>query len=77
MLDQKTNINMTMEELLNALEPLIRRVVREELTEIVQHLPGVFYLTKDSPLYQDMQDILIRKKAKDLKFMAHNEVWSD
>ncbi|BAP56940.1 hypothetical protein THII_2643 [Thioploca ingrica] len=77
MLDQKTNINITVEELLNALEPLVRRVVREELTEIVQQLSNVVYLTEASPLHQDMQDILTRKKVQNLKFITHEEVWSD
>ena len=75
MLDQ--NINMTVEELLKVLEPLVRRVVREELNEIVQQFANTVHLSQESPLYQDMQDILIRKASQDLKFMTHEEVWRD
>lgn len=75
--DQKMSINITVEELLKTLEPLVRRVVREELTEIMKPLSNVTYLTQESPLHQDMQDILTRKESKDLQFMTHEEVWRD
>jgi hypothetical protein len=77
MLDPKTNITLTVEELSKILEPLVRRVVREELTEMTQQLSNVLYLTQESLLYQDMQDILARKKTHDLKFMTDDEVWRD
>jgi hypothetical protein len=38
------------QELTGFLEPLIRKVVREELAQIVIRRPDVFYLKADSPL---------------------------
>ncbi len=55
--------NFSIDELLNALEPLIRNVVREELERIVNKEPSVFTLNPDMPLYEDMEEILSRKKA--------------
>jgi hypothetical protein len=60
--------------LLNALEPLIRRVVREEIAEAIKNTPGLFYLQPETPLYQDMQDILQRKATGELKLYGHAEL---
>jgi hypothetical protein len=71
------NLKMTAEELLKVLEPLIRRVVREELTEILQQFTKTVYISQESPLYRDMQDILVRKASQELEFMTHEEVWRE
>ena len=71
------NLKMTTEELLKVLEPLVRRVVREELTEILQQFTKTVYLPQESPLYRDMQDILVRKASQELEFMTHEEVWRE
>jgi hypothetical protein len=68
---------ITVEELLNALEPLIRRVVREELAQIVVREPDIFYLEPDSPLYEDMVEILQQKERGEIKLYSHEEVWSE
>jgi len=70
------SMTLTIEELLNALEPLIRRVVKEELTEVVQSKATVF-LPQDSPLYEDLQDLWERKQAGDVNFISHEEVWRE
>jgi uncharacterized membrane protein YfbV (UPF0208 family) len=71
------NLKMTTEELLKVLEPLVRRVVREELTEILQQFTKTVYILQESPLYRDMQDILVRKASQELEFMTHEEVWRE
>jgi hypothetical protein len=64
-------------DLSNLLEPLIRRVVREELARVVAIQPKTLHLKPDSPLYQDMAEILRRKKRGDIKLHSHAEVWGE
>lgn len=56
-----TTANLDMDEVLNALEPLIRRIVREELQAVAQNAPNGFTLHPEMPLHQDLQEILQRK----------------
>ena len=58
------------------LEEIIRKVVREELMEFVTQEQVIFNLDKESPLYEDMEDILERKKSGQLKFHTHEEIWN-
>ena len=71
------NATIDMDDLTKTLEPLIRRVVREELARVVTKEPDVFYLDPDSPLYKDLEDINRRKEQGALKFYSHEEVWSE
>ena len=64
-----------LEEFIKALEPVIRRVVREELSAIVEQRPEVFRLTPDSPLYDDLTELQERTKRGELGFISHEEVW--
>ena len=66
---RETTITLTVEQL----EGIIRKVVREELMEFATE--GFFGLDKDSPLYQDMEDILEGGKDNKLKFHTPAEVW--
>ncbi|MCI5128043.1 MAG: hypothetical protein D3907_05990 [Candidatus Electrothrix sp. AUS3] len=63
------------EEFIRALEPVIRRVVREELSAIVEQRPEVFHLDPDSPLYTDLTELKKRKDCGKLEFVSHEEVW--
>jgi hypothetical protein len=63
------------EEFIRALEPVIRRVVREELNAIVEQRPEVFQLDPDSPLYTDLEELKARKDHGELAFVSHDEVW--
>lgn len=72
-----TTSQLDLTDLLNALEPLIRRVVREELAEAVKNSPELFYLQPETSLYEDMQDILQRKATEKLKLHSHAEVWDE
>lgn len=67
------NIN----KLAGALEPVIRRVVREELTRLLRENAGIFDLTPDMPLYKDMEEISQRKAKGQIKLHSHDEVWSE
>ena len=71
------NTAVSIEELVNALEPLIRRIVREELARAVKKEPGIFYLEPDTPLYEDMAEIRERKMRKETVLFSHKEVWGD
>ena len=69
---QEAGVTLSIQQL----EEIIRKVVREELMEFVTLEQGIFNLDKDSPLYEDMEDILERKKSDQLKFHTHKEVWN-
>ena len=58
------------------LEEVIRKVVREELMAFATQEQEIFHLDKESPLYEDMKNILERKKFSQLKFHAHEEIWN-
>ena len=68
---QAATITLTIEQL----EEIIRKVVREELIEFATQ--DLFNLDKTSPLYEDMEDILERKKSDRLKFHTHEDVWNE
>jgi hypothetical protein len=68
---------ISVDELVDVLEPLIRRVVREELAQLVEKEPDFFYLPEDSPLYQDMKEILERREKGQIKLYSHQEVWGE
>ena len=65
---QETTITLTVEQL----EEIIRKVVREELKAFATQ--DLLNLDKESPLHEDMEDILERKKFDRLKFHTHEEV---
>jgi hypothetical protein len=71
-----SSIVITMDELHTVLEPLIRRVVREELTDFVKK-NNTFFLESSMPLYNDMQDIFQRKIQGKVKLFSHEEVWGE
>lgn len=68
---------ISLDELVDVLEPLIRRVVREELAQLVEKEPDLYYLAEDSPLYQDMKEILERKEKGQIKLYSYQEVWGE
>ena len=68
---QEATITLTVEQL----EGIIRKVVREELIEFATQ--NLFNLDKTSPLYEDMEDTLERKKSDRLKFHTHADVWNE
>jgi len=74
------NVSATQEAIVTLnvqqLEEMIRKVVREELMDFAMQEQGIFNLNKDSPLYEDMEEILERKKSEQLKFHTHEEVWN-
>lgn len=69
--------NINTKDLASTLEPMIRRVVREELLNILKKNPAIFQLTPDMPLYEDMEDISRRKAQDNTKLHSHEEVWGD
>ena len=69
--------NISTKDLADTLEPMIRRVVREELLNVLKKNPGIFQLTPDMPLYEDMEDISQRKTRDKIKLHSHEEVWGD
>ncbi|RJP25991.1 MAG: hypothetical protein C4527_16160 [Candidatus Omnitrophota bacterium] len=59
------------------LENIIRKVIREELMEYTSQEQGILVLNKESPLYEDLNDIHERKKINKLQFHTHEEVWNE
>ena len=70
---QETKVTLSVQQL----ESLIRKVVREELMEFGAQELGIFHLDKESPLHEDMEDILERKRNGKLKFHTHEEIWNE
>ena len=65
------------EKLASSLEPMIRRVIREELLKLLKKDADIFQLTPDMPLYDDMAEISHRKAKGQIKLHSHEEVWGD
>ena len=76
-MNKSEKITLSQEQLQHILEPLIRRVIREELSQVVQQKPGVFFLRPDMPLYNDMQEIAERKAAGTIELFSHQELWNE
>ena len=68
---------MSLEEMQRALEPLLRRIVREEVLRVAQEWPQTFYLTPGMPLYEDMAELARRSAANDIELLSHDEVWHE
>ncbi len=63
------NITISTDELSQILEPMIRKVIREEL--------NILILSPESQLYSDMQTLLQRKNTNDIQLKSHAEVWDE
>lgn len=70
-------ITVNPDELARVLEPMIRRIVREELTRAVTQQAKMFRLKPNSPLYDDMREILRRKAAGKIRLYTYAEVWGE
>ena len=68
---QEVTVTLTVEQL----ERIIRKVVREELMEFTTQ--EFFDLDKDSPLYEDLEDIFEREKTNQLRWFSHTDVWNE
>eukprot|EP00767_Chilomastix_cuspidata_P008514 gnl/Chilomastix_cuspidata/9835.p2 GENE.gnl/Chilomastix_cuspidata/9835~~gnl/Chilomastix_cuspidata/9835.p2 ORF type:complete len:107 (-),score=1.56 gnl/Chilomastix_cuspidata/9835:315-635(-) len=75
MTEQQSTVNM--ENLAKLLEPLIRRVIREELAKLAQARPDIFFIDPEMPVYNDMENIIERDKKGTLKLHSHEEVWGE
>jgi hypothetical protein len=64
------------DELTKVLEALVRKVVREELTNFARE-NGMIYLAPGSPLYEDLEKILERKVKEQPKLYSHTEIWGE
>ena len=73
---QSLQATINVPDLLSALEPFIRRVVREELAAAKSN-PDTFQLEPGSPLYEDMEEILQRKAQGKIELFSHEEVWGE
>ena len=69
----ETKVTLSVQQL----EGIIRKVVREELVAFTTQEQEILKLDKDSPIYEDMQDMLERKKSGQLKFHTHEKVWNE
>jgi hypothetical protein len=77
MMNTSQKITLSQDELQHVLEPLIRRVIREELLRITQRQPDIFFLHPDMPIYTDMEDIAQRKASDNLEFLSHEKIWDE
>ena len=68
-------LDLSADEFADLLENRIRRVVHEELEQLLTKRPDIFCLTPESPLYEDMEEIHQRQVQGKLKLYPHAEVW--
>jgi len=68
-------IVFNVDDLVTTLEPLIRRIIREELAEVA--IKNTCYLEPNTPLYNDMQDIAERALLGQVKLYSDEEVWDE
>ncbi len=75
-LRQQSAINTAFDDskLSQLFEPLIRRVIQEELADL-QNQSETFYLTPSMPLYDDMLELVECHSEKKITFHSHQEVW--
>ncbi len=74
---QKTQMTtIDIDKLARKLEPMLRRIIREELIQLSTETHGVFYLEPDTPLYKDMETITRRRKKGQINLYTHDEVWN-
>lgn len=64
------------DELVRVLEPLVRRIVREELERVVEHQPDMFILREDSPLYNDMRELAQMGQEGKIELLSYEQVWN-
>jgi len=67
----------SVEELQQTLEPLLRKIIREEITKVAQEQKNIFYMSPEMPLYKDMEEISERKEKSKIKLYSHEEVWDE
>ncbi len=68
---------ISVEDLQQTLEPMIRKIIREELTKLSQNNKNIFHLSPEMPLYDDLKEIAQRKVSKNTKLYSHDEVWNE
>ncbi len=71
------NGTINLDDLERILDPIIRRAVREELAQLISQRGEVLVLTPDSPLYEDMKEIMARQAQGQVKLYSHAEVWGE
>jgi hypothetical protein len=76
-MDTSKNRMVDSDELQQILEPLIRKIIREELLNIARLNTNIFCLNPDTPLYNDLQEISQRRKKGRIELFSHEEVWDD
>ena len=69
--------NLTTKQIAEALKPVIRRIVKEEIKSAAEKKANIFILNPDMLLYKDMSEIKNRKKNKKLRFYTPEEVWGN
>jgi hypothetical protein len=70
-------ITVNVEELTALIESVVRKVVREKLADLVGGSPRTLRLRGESPLYEDMADILERSQHGETRLHTHAEVWDE
>lgn len=73
----ENNLAINIDEMINKLEPLLRRVVREELERVIEEKGSIFHLEPEMPLYQDIRAILQRKKEGKIELCSDEEVCTE
>ena len=70
-------IPVSADELTALIEAVVRKVLREELAQLLAGQPRTLQLREDSPLYEDMAKILDRSQRGETRLHTHSEVWDE
>jgi hypothetical protein len=76
-MDQNQQISVPVKDIALILEPLIRRVIRQELARIVDKHPDVFILDPEMPIYHDMKKLKNKKLQNKIELFSDKEVWNE
>jgi len=68
---------LTLDEFIKALEPVVRRIIREELDLVATRQDNIVHLAPNSDLHRDMLELKERKKNGTLNFLSHKEIWGE
>jgi hypothetical protein len=70
-------ITVSAEKLTALIESAVRKVVREEPAQRIAGQPRTLRLKEESPLYEDMAEILGRRQRGETRLHTHAEIWGE
>ncbi len=76
-MDQNRQTSIPIKDVAQILEPLIRRIVRQELARVIEKHPDIFALNPEMPIYQDMEHLKKKQLENEIELFSNKEVWGE